>query len=126
MTGWEYLGALVVSFACMLVVDRRWRVFLWDDARRAGTVMAVGIVFFLLWDAAGISFGIFERGQSAAMTGIELAPDFPLEELVFITFLCHLTMVLHGLAVRFLAPALVRADRGAPRDGTARVDEGVA
>lgn len=102
MTGWEYLGALLVSFAAMLAVDHRWKVFWWADRRRAVIVMAAGIGLFLVWDAAGILTGSFERGESAGMTGIELAPDFPLEELVFITFLCHLTMVLFGLAGRLL------------------------
>jgi hypothetical protein len=31
------------------------------------------------------------------MTGIELAPELPLEELFFIVFLCYLTLVLHQL-----------------------------
>lgn len=110
MTGWEYLGALGVSFACMVAVDYRWRVFWWADRRRAVIVMAVGIALFLVWDAAGILTGSFERGDSAGMTGIELAPDFPLEELVFITFLCHLTMVLVLLAGRLL-DAVHPADR---------------
>lgn len=111
MTGWEYLGALGVSFAAMLAVDHRWRVFWWGDRRRAAAVMATGIALFLVWDAAGILTGSFERGQSTGMTGIELAPDFPLEELVFITFLCHLTMVVFLLAGRLL-DAVRPADRG--------------
>ncbi|MEP7763701.1 lycopene cyclase domain-containing protein [Sanguibacter sp. 25GB23B1] len=104
MTGWEYLGALLVSFGCMLLVDHRWRVFLWANPRRAAVVLAAGVMFFVLWDVAGITTGIFERGDSPGMTGIELAPDFPLEELFFVTFLCHLTMVLHGLVARFVLP----------------------
>ena len=105
MTAWAYLGALLLSFAAMLAVDFRWRVFWWADRRRAVIVMATGLALFLLWDAAGILTGSFERGESAGMTGIELAPDFPLEELVFITFLCHLTMVAFGLAGRLLDAA---------------------
>lgn len=110
MTGWEYLGALALSFAAMLAVDHRWRVFWWADRRRAALVMGTGIALFLVWDAAGILTGSFERGQSPGMTGIELAPDFPLEELVFITFLCHLTMVAFALAGRLL-DAVRPADR---------------
>ena len=102
MTGWAYLGALLVSFTAMLAVDHRWRLFWWSDRRRAVRVMATGIALFIVWDAAGILTGSFERGESVGMTGIELAPDFPLEELVFITFLCHLTMVAFSLAGRLL------------------------
>jgi lycopene cyclase domain-containing protein len=56
-----------------------------------------GIAFFLVWDIAAIASGHYRAGQSEAMTGIMLAPELPLEELVFITFLCYLTLVLHGL-----------------------------
>ena len=115
MTAWAYLAALLVSFAAMLAVDHRWRVFWWADRRRAALVMAAGVGLFLVWDAAGILTGSFERGESSGMTGIELAPDFPLEELVFITFLCHLTMVLFGLAGR-LFDAGHRADQRHPAD----------
>ncbi|PFG32758.1 lycopene cyclase domain-containing protein [Sanguibacter antarcticus] len=107
MTGWEYLGAVVVSLGAMLLVDHRWRLFLWDRPRRAAVVLACGILLFLLWDVAGITTGIFERGDSPAMSGIEVAPDLPLEELFFVTFLCYLTMVVHGLVARFVLP-----DRG--------------
>jgi lycopene cyclase domain-containing protein len=102
MTGWEYLAALVVSMAAIVTVDARWKLFLWAHPRRALAVLACGIVLFVLWDSAGILSGVFERGDSTAMSGIELAPDFPLEELFFITFLCHLTMVLFTLAHRLV------------------------
>lgn len=104
MTGWEYLGALVVSLGAMTLVDHRWRLFFWADARRAATVLVAGVVLFLLWDVAGITTGIFVRGDGPAMTGIEVAPELPLEELFFVTFLCYLTMVLHGLVTRFVVP----------------------
>lgn len=98
-----YLASLIVVLGCLAVTDRRWRLFLWADPRRAGVVLAAGIGFFLLWDVAALGLGLYERGASAYMTGIELAPDFPLEELFFVAFLPYLTMVLHGLAVRLIA-----------------------
>jgi lycopene cyclase domain-containing protein len=100
MTHLVYLGALAVVLCCLALMDRRWRLFFWDDARRAAVVFTVGFVFFLLWDVVALRFQLYERGRSAYMTGIELGPDFPLEELFFLAFLPYLTMVLHRLAVR--------------------------
>ncbi|WP_127130279.1 lycopene cyclase domain-containing protein [Georgenia sp. SYP-B2076] len=102
MTGWEYLGVLLLALACLAAMDRRLRLFLWDRPRRAALVLAVGVVFFLVWDLSAIGLGIYGRGGSAAMTGIELAPHLPLEEVFFVTFLCYLTMVAHPLVRRFV------------------------
>ncbi|MFH5823926.1 lycopene cyclase domain-containing protein [Georgenia sp. AZ-5] len=114
MTGLEYLGALVVSLACMVETDRRWRLFLWADARRGAAVLACGVAFFLAWDLVAIRLGMFERGGSPAMTGLEVLPHLPVEELVFVTFFCYLTMVLHALVRRALAPRAA-ADREGDR-----------
>ena len=89
-----YLGALLVSLAAMVLLDRRFRLVFWRDARRAAITLAVGLAFFLAWDAAGIALGIFARGGSRYMTGIEVAPELPLEEIFFLLFLCYLTLVL--------------------------------
>lgn len=97
-----YLASLLAVIGCMALLDRRFALVFWADARRAAVVLGVGIVVFLLWDVAAIAAGFYHRGDSPAMTGILLAPELPLEELVFITFLCYLTLVLHGLVGRAL------------------------
>lgn len=102
MTGWEYFGALVLSLGAMVLMDFRWKLFFWADARRAGIVLGTGFVLFLLWDVFGILSGVFFRGESPGMTGLEIAPDFPPEEVVFITFFCYCTMVIFGLLRRFV------------------------
>lgn len=89
-----YLLALLVSLGAMVLLDRRFRLVFWRDARRAAITLGVGLVFFLAWDAAGIALGIFARGGSRYMTGIEVAPELPLEEIFFLAFLCYLTLVL--------------------------------
>jgi lycopene cyclase domain-containing protein len=98
---WLYLAALLVSLGCMVLLDRRFRLFLFADTRRGLLVLAVGVAFFLLWDLVAIGLGFYGRGQGKALSGVELAPHLPVEELVFITFLCYLTMVLYGLVTRF-------------------------
>jgi lycopene cyclase domain-containing protein len=89
-----YLLALLVSLGCLVLVDRRFRLFFWRDARRAGLVLLVGVAFFVAWDLLGIGFEVFARGDGIVSTGIVLAPEFPVEELLFLTFLCYLTMIL--------------------------------
>ena len=92
-----YLLTLLVSLGAMVLLDRRFRLFFWLDARRATAVLAIGVVFLLLWDLSGIGLGIFYRGETELMTGVQLAPELPLEELLFLTFLCYLTMnAVHG------------------------------
>ena len=94
--GLLYLAALVVSLSCMALLDWRFRLFFWRDAKRAAIVLVLGVVFFLAWDLAGIGLDIFYRGETEIMTGILLAPELPLEETFFLTLLCYLTMNVYG------------------------------
>lgn len=110
---WLYLAALVVALGCMLAVDHRFRLFLFASPRRGAVVLAVGVAVFLGWDLVAIEQGFYTRGQSPAMTGIELVPHLPVEELVFITFLCFLTMVLYGLVRRYVVAGARDAGRAA-------------
>lgn len=87
-----YLAALLVALTGMVLLDRRFLLFFWRDARRAAIVLAVGVVFFLAWDLLGVGLGIFFRGETAFMTGLQVAPEVPLEEVFFLTLLCYLTM----------------------------------
>jgi lycopene cyclase domain-containing protein len=97
-----YLATLVLGAGCMALMDHRWRLVLWADVRRALIVIGVGLVLFLAWDVAALRLGLYHRGESAGMTGVEVAPDLPLEEIFFILFLCYLTLVLHRLVHRIL------------------------
>ncbi|WP_430646666.1 lycopene cyclase domain-containing protein [Agromyces sp. GXS1127] len=94
MTGFAYLAGLLVVIGCMALIDARWRLVFWRAPLAAALTIAVGLAFFLLWDAAGIAAGVFFRGSSAIVTGIELAPELPLEEPVFLAFLSYLTLIL--------------------------------
>ena len=97
-----YLTALLLSLGCLLAVDRRWHLVFWADARRAAAVIGAGTLAFLLWDVVAIAQGFYYRGSSRFMTGWELAPELPVEELVFIVFLCHLTLVCYRGASRLM------------------------
>ena len=100
MSQWTYLGTLLVALACMALMDHRWRLVLWSDLRRGLAVLAVGEVLFLVWDLLAVYLGFYRRGGAALMTGVQIAPDIPVEEAFFVLFLCYSTLVLHRLLVR--------------------------
>lgn len=91
-----YLLGLVVSIFGMVVLDRRFGLFFWRDARRALVVYAIGMASFLAWDLAGIEAGIFFRGETRILTGLQVAPELPIEELFFLTLLIFSGMNLFG------------------------------
>ncbi len=100
-----YLVALLIALTGMVMLDRRFGLFFWKDARRASIVLGAGVLFFFVWDLAGVGLGIFFRGETAFMTGLQVAPEVPLEEIFFLTLLCYLTMNVYGFASRWLSSA---------------------
>ncbi|MFF2273728.1 lycopene cyclase domain-containing protein [Agromyces sp. NPDC058136] len=111
-----YLAILVCGLVCMGLLDVRFRLVLAASGRgaRAALVLAIGLAFFLAWDLAGIALGIFHRAENTVSTGVLLAPELPLEELVFLGFLCYLTLVLYTGALRVVARRTARGAPGAP------------
>lgn len=103
MTGFVYLALLLLATGCMLIIDRRFRLFFWRDPAVAALITAIGTVLYLIWDIAGIANDIFFRGQTIVLTGVLLAPELPLEELFFLTFLVLCTMVIFTGSMRVLA-----------------------
>lgn len=125
MTGPLYLLALLVSAAGVLTIDLRHRLVLGADARRGLIAVAAGAGLFLVWDVVAIAGGMYGRGGSATLTGLEVAPHLPIEEIVFVTFFSHLALVVHALVMRLAA----RGEDGSREDGRDRdrsVEEGVA
>lgn len=112
MTSVLYLAALLGGCAAMGMLDRRFVLYLWAAPRRAGAVQAIGVALFLAWDVVCIDLGIFRRGLGPFTTGIELPGHLPLEEPLFLWFLCHFTMVVATGAPR-LVPMLRARRAGA-------------
>ena len=69
-----YLLAILVSAGGIALIDRRFRLAFWVARGRTLATVAIGVAFFLAWDAAGIVTGVFVKGGSALYTGIMLAP----------------------------------------------------
>jgi lycopene cyclase domain-containing protein len=97
-----YLLAILVSATGVVLVDRRWRLAAWDAPSRTAVAVVVGTTFFLVWDAVGIAAGVFVKGGSPLLLGVDLAPHLPLEEPVFLTFLSYLALVAWAGARRAL------------------------
>ena len=95
-----YLLMLLALLGCMVLVDRRWALAFWRDARAASVCLVAGVVLLLVTDVVGIAFGVFYRGQTWAMTGLLLGPELPIEELGFLIFLSYVTLNLLGAAER--------------------------
>ena len=88
-----YLAAILVSAAGVLLLDWRWRLAAGRAPRRTALAVGIGTAFFLAWDAVGIAAGVFVKGDSALLLGVDLAPHLPLEEPVFLAFLSYLALV---------------------------------
>lgn len=97
-----YLLAILVSAAGMALLDRRFRLAFWVARGRTLATVAIGVAFFLAWDAVGILTGVFVKGDSPLYTGIVLAPELPLEEVFFLAFLCYLALLCWAAAQRVL------------------------
>ena len=88
-----YLVVQIVSFTGIAVIDHRWKLAFFRA--RAATVLAVtaAVALFLTWDVLGVRSGVFFRGQTDFMTGLLVAPEIPVEEVVFLAFLSYLALV---------------------------------
>ena len=95
-----YLAAILFSMFGMGVLDKRFALALFHDARRTIITIAIGVAVFIAWDVLGITMGIFFSGSSPYITGLYLAPEFPVEELFFLTFLCYFTLITYRLVER--------------------------
>jgi len=92
---WFYLSALLISIAGLLVIDWRYKLAFWHNARRTAWTIAIVMAVFIFWDAIGISLGIFFKGSGEYMLPFELAPEFPIEELFFLFLLAFVTILLY-------------------------------
>ena len=98
-----YLLAILVSAGGIAALDARWRLAAWSSPGRTAIAVGIGTAFFMIWDAVGIATGVFVKGDSPLLVGIDLAPQLPIEEPFFVAFLCYLALVTWAGALRMLA-----------------------
>ena len=88
-----YLLILIASLAGLYLLDRTHNLAFTVDAKRSILSMLPAYVLFLVWDIAGIANGIFFRGDNSLLTGIQVFPEFPIEELFFLALLCYSALI---------------------------------
>ena len=88
-----YVALLLVTIACLSLVDRRWKLAWFDDRRRTAWTIGLSLVVFIIWDMFGVGLGIFSVGDARWLTGIRLMPEFPIEELFFLYVLTYTTLL---------------------------------
>ena len=89
----SYLLVLLLSLVGLYLLDRTHKLAFTVDAKRSLLSMVPAYLVFLIWDIAGIATGIFFRGQNTLLTGIQVFPEFPIEELLFLALLCYSTLI---------------------------------
>lgn len=95
---WLYLLCLLVGIGGLLVIDQKCKLAFWRDAKRTVLTVGTAIAIFVLWDFFGIFLGIFFHGGSAYSLPFRLAPEFPIEEIVFLFLLTYSALIVyHGV-----------------------------
>lgn len=89
----SYLAVLIASLIGLYLLDRTHKLAFTVNPKKSLLAMLPAFVVFLIWDFAGIAAGIFFRGENSLLTGIVLAPEFPIEELFFLSLLCYSTLI---------------------------------
>ena len=92
---WLYLIGLLVGIIGLLIIDHRWKLAFWRDAKRTSLTVIVAVLIFIVWDFFGIFLGIFYHGDSPYSLPLRLAPEFPLEEIVFLFLLTYCTLIVY-------------------------------
>ena len=84
-----YIAVLAFSILGVGAIDFRSRIALFVYPLRTTLTLAIGVAFFLIWDFTGIALGVFFVGKTEYITGLMLAPEVPIEEPLFLLFLCY-------------------------------------
>ena len=92
---YAYLVSLLFGIAGPAIIDWRYRLAFWRDKKRTLSVVGIAMGIFIVWDALGIALGIFSHGNSAYALPFVIAPEFPLEELVFLFLLNYCTLIIY-------------------------------
>ena len=100
--GATYLSGLIFSLVGLGLLDWRFRTAFTINKKAAAFAILIPTIFFILWDVAGIAMGIFFREDTSHLTGIVLAPEFPIEELFFLLLLNYTALTLFTTVSRVI------------------------
>jgi lycopene cyclase domain-containing protein len=94
MPGW-YLAALLVSLAGLASLDFRYKLAFFHNWLRTAATLLVALIAYLIWDLIGVSGGVFFEGKNNLMLGINLLPQIPLEEPIFLILLSYTILLVY-------------------------------
>lgn len=103
-----YLGAIVLAALGTGAIDAHYRLAVFRDAWRALLAVVLTAAVMLAFDLTAIATGNFRLGASPWMTGIEVLPHLPVEELAFVVFLAYVALVAFTGAERLLGSRRAR------------------
>lgn len=89
-----YLLTLAVSLAGLGALDHKHKLAFFKNSKAALIATGLPYLLFVAWDFTGIFLGVFFKGDSPFLSGLMLAPDFPIEELFFLAVLCYSTLII--------------------------------
>ncbi len=94
MEKYFYIIALLFSIFGMVMIDRKLKLAYFINKKATLLTVALSVLIFACWDLLGIFNGIFFEGNSRYISGLNLIPDFPIEEIFFLTLFCYITLLL--------------------------------
>ena len=95
---WLYLVALLAILGCLTLIDYRYKLAFFHNAKRAGLTIGIAVWLFIVWDIFGIKFGIFLKGNSPYALPFEVIPHFPIEEIFFLGVLTYSALIIYRFA----------------------------
>lgn len=96
-----YLGALLFSILGLALLDRKYGLVFFANAKQAAVTTAVCVLFFSIWDAVGIANGIFFKGDNELLIGLEVFHEYPIEEAFFLTLLAYTGQIFIAAFTRY-------------------------
>lgn len=95
MLRWSYALCLLLSLGGLFILDWRYHLAFFRDKKRTLLTVISSVGVFVVWDLLGIGLRIFFDGTSPYTLGVFLAPNLPVEELLFLTLLCYVTLLVY-------------------------------
>jgi len=97
---WLYLVGLITALSCLLLIDWRYKLAFFYATKRTILTLSIAIGLFVVWDFFGIRLGIFFHGGSDYTLPFRLFPEFPIEELFFLTLLTYSALLIYRFSQR--------------------------
>lgn len=94
-----YLFTLIFSLFGLGILDRKYRLVWWHNARAAKVIFVSMLALFVMWDIAGIVLDIFFVGDTKLLLGLTYK-DLPIEELFFLSLLIYTSLIAYTFVRR--------------------------